>query len=255
MKNIIIYNQPNKTSNLKNLIRFFGFVIFALSVPGCSYNTYSIVEFEKPIKYINDYTRWDFETLYGWVDGSQNMNEVINYNGNGVLNIYTRANTWDRPKIRTKDRIYNTGKYSWRVFVPEMGVGDMTSIGAFLYFDESHELDFEIGYGTSAVRQNLNATIDDLIVYTTSQGNPYNTAKHKIKRNQWYTLEIELLVVNGKYQAVWSIDNSELVRLDLSYGSSIPFYIFCSVENLTFLGDHIPHQDNYALFDYVEFSK
>jgi len=253
MKNIVIYKEINKTYNMKKLIGFFGFAIFALNIFGCQSNTDEII---KPIENYTYYTRWNFDTLNGWVDGSQNMNGVINYNIDaGVLNIFTRANTWDRPKIRTTDRIYKTGKYSWRVFVPEIGDGDMTSIGAFLYSDETHELDFEIGYGTAAVRQNLNAAIDDLIVYTTSQGNPYQTVKHKIKRNQWYTLEIELLVVNGKYQAVWSIDNSELVRLNLKYDSSIPFYVFCSVENLSFLGDHIPTQDNYALFDYVEVAK
>lgn len=245
---------------MKNIIGFFGFAIFALSIFGCEPNTDTeikeIIEIEDPIVNYTYYTLWGFDTLDGWVDGSQNMNGTINYSvSDSVLNIFTRANTWDRPKIRTKDRIYKTGKYSWRVFVPEMGIGDMASIGAFLYYDETHELDFEIGYGTAGVRQNLNATIDDLVVYTTSQGNPYNTAKHKIKRNQWYTLMIELLIVNGKYQAVWYIDNSELTRLNLNYNASIPFYIFCSIENLSFLGDHIPKQDNYALFDYAEISK
>ena len=27
----------------------------------------------------------------------------------------------------------------------------------------------------------------------------------------------------------------------------------CSVENLLFIGDHIPAQDNYGLFDYMEY--
>ncbi|SNR74887.1 hypothetical protein [Lutibacter flavus] len=253
MKNILIYKQINKISNLKNLIQFFGLTIFALTLFGCSSDN---DEIQEPIEIPNYYNFWDFETLDGWVDGSQNMNGIINYNINdGVLNIFTRANTWDRPKVRTVDKIYKKGKYSWRVFVPEMGVGDMASIGAFLYFDETHELDFEIGYGTTAVRQSLDATDDDLIVYMTSQDNPFQSIPHKIKRNQWYTLQIELLIVNGKYQAVWYINNNELVRLDLEYDGSIPFYIFCSVENLTFLGDHNPNQDNYALFDYVEIAE
>lgn len=196
--------------------------------------------------------RWDFDTLDGWVDGSQNMEGLLNYSiTNGVLKIFTRANTWDRPKIRTVDNKYKEGRYTWRVFVPEMGIGDMASIGAFLYNDDTHELDFEIGYGTSTIRQSLNAASDDLIVYTTSQANPFLSTTRTIKRKQWYKLEIELLKSQGNYQAVWYIDNIEVERLNLNYGTQ-SFYIFCSVENLTFLGDHIPNQYNYGLFDYVE---
>lgn len=241
-----MYNERKKISSLKNLISFFGFVILALTIFGCS-----STRLAKPLD-----TRWNFDTLKGWVDGSQNMKKVTNYKiNNGNLNIFTRANTWDRPKVRTKNKVYRSGKYSWRVFVPAMGVGDMASIGAFLYYDDTHELDFEIGYGTAVVRKNLDAADDDLIVYMTSQANPFKSIPLKIKRNQWYTLEIKLLIVDGSYQAVWYINNAEMVRLNLEYGESIPFYIYCSVENLTFLGDHIPKQDNYALFDYVEFNK
>lgn len=197
--------------------------------------------------------RLNFDDLDGWVNASQNMKGVVNYAAvDGLFNIYSRANTWDRPKIKTK-KTYTTGKYTWRVFIPEMGIGDMASIGAFLYFNDSHELDFEIGYGKALVRQKLNAEVDDLLLYTNSQGHPSKSEIFKIKRNQWYTLEIELLLVNNKYQAVWYINNSELYRLNLEYGESIPFHIFCSVENLTFIGDHIPNQNNNAIFDYVEF--
>lgn len=249
-----------KNSSLKNIIGFFGFAMFALAMFGCEPNTDTeikeIIEIEDPIVNYTYYTLWDFDTLDGWVDGSQNMNGTINYSVNDtVINMFTRANTWDRPKIRTKDRIYKTGKYTWRVFIPEMGVGDMASIGAFLYYNDTHELDFEIGYGTAVVRKNLDTDDDDLIVYMTSQAHPFKSIPRKIKRNQWYTLEIKLIIVDGSYQAVWYINNVEMVRLNLEYGESIPFYIYCSVENLTFLGGHIPKQDNYALFDYVEFTK
>jgi len=249
MKNSIIYKVKLKSSSLKNIIGFFGFTFFALTMFGCT-STKKVTKLGKPID-----TQWDFNTLKRWVDGSQNMKNAINYSTyNGLLHIVTRPDTWDRPKVRTT-KAYKKGKYSWRVYVPEMGVGDMASIGAFLYFDDTHELDFEIGYGTAVVREKLNASTEDLIVYMTSQANPFQSIPMKIKRNQWYTLAIELLIVNGKYKAVWYIDNAELVSLNLEYGESIPFYIFCSLENLTFLGDHIPNHYNYALFDYVEFTK
>ncbi|WP_233267567.1 hypothetical protein [Algibacter sp. L1A34] len=199
-------------------------------------------------------TRWDFNTMTSWIDGSQNMKGLINYEINkGELMMTARANTWDRPKVRTVDKTYNVGKYTWRVFVPELGVGDMASIGAFIYHDDKHELDFEIGYGSTVVRQSLNAAPDDVIAYMTSQALPFQSIPKKIKRNQWYTLDIELLLKNDKYEVVWYIDNTEMNRLSLNYGAEYPFTIFCSVENLKFIGDHIPSQDNYGLFDYVEF--
>jgi Tfp pilus assembly PilM family ATPase len=73
-----------------------------------------------------------------------------------------------------------------------MGVGDMASIGAFLYNDDTHELDSEIGYGKQASRLELNAASDDLLVYMTSQANPFQSIKNKIKREQWCTLSIKL---------------------------------------------------------------
>jgi hypothetical protein len=195
---------------------------------------------------------WDFNDLNEWEDATQVG--VPNYwLENGNLRIFTNANTWDRTKIKSI-ATYATGTYSWRVYVPTMGVGDMASIGAFLYSDDTHELDFEIGYGKETVRQGLNATSDDLIVYATSQANPSHSFQSKIKRDNWYTLTIDLaLNTKKKYVATWKIDNQILTTKTLTYGTATKFKIFCSVENLGFMGDHIPTIQNYALFDWVEF--
>lgn len=195
---------------------------------------------------------WDFSNLDEWEDATQVG--VPNYLiENGSLRMFTNANTWDRTKVKSA-ATYTTGTYSWRVYVPEMGIGDCASIGAFLYSDDTHELDFEIGYGNTAIREELNAASDDLIVYNTSQANPYHSFQSKIKRGQWYTLSITLALNNKKkYVASWKIDNSILTSRTLTYGTGTKFKIFCSVENLTFIGDHIPYTLNYALFDWVEF--
>ncbi|MBP1838789.1 hypothetical protein [Formosa algae] len=198
---------------------------------------------------------WNFNTLEGWEDGSQNVNQDTNYSiTDGVLHMFTRANTWDRPKVKTQEKIYKQGMYSWRVFVPEMGVGDKASIGAFIYHDDAHELDFEIGYGSAHVRQGVQAKEQDLVVYMTSQANPFQSIIKTVKRNAWYTLALELKLENDMYVAVWYIDGIEMSRLNLNYGEDTSFYIFCSVENLEFMGDHIPKQDNYGLFDDVEYA-
>lgn len=197
---------------------------------------------------------WEFNDLNEWEDATQvgNPNYFIDTN-NGYLHLFTNANTWDRTKVKSV-ATYATGSYSWRVYVPTMGVGDMASIGAFLYNNDTHELDFEIGYGNQAIRQQLNAASDELIVYNTSQANPYHSFQSKIKREQWYTLTIELaLNSKKKYVTTWKIDNVVLSSATLTYGTATKFKIFCSVENLTFIGDHIPYTQNYALFDWVEF--
>jgi hypothetical protein len=197
---------------------------------------------------------WDFNSLNGWEDASQNMNNVINYTIVGAnLRFFTNPNTYERPKVKTIAK-FNRGRYSWRVYASEMGVGDMTSIGAFLYHDDEHELDFEIGYGSQAKRTELGAQNDDLIVYMTSQGFPYYSYQKKIKRNKWYTLTIDLLgEVNSNYNAIWKIDGVTESTLALNYNSEIDFSIFCSLENLQFIGDHPASIQNYTLFDYVKF--
>jgi hypothetical protein len=233
------------------LRKFLMFLLYGLCIQGCSSQEQTVTD---PLEN-NNSNIWNFETLDGWNDGSQNMEGEINYNIiDGVLKIFTRANTWDRPKVKTESKIYKQGTYAWLIFVPEMGVGDKASIGAFIYSDDTHELDFEIGYGSETVREGLNAENDDLVVYMTSQANPFQSIPKTVKKNAWYTVELDLKLVNEKYTATWSIDGVQKAELSLNYGDETSFYIFCSVENLEFIGDHIPSQDNYGLFDYVEYS-
>lgn len=213
----------------------------------------SIFEMSKIINSITNSPKiWNFNDLSEWEDATQVG--IPNYFiENGNLRIFTNANTWDRTKVKSV-ATYATGSYSWRVYVPAMGEGDMASIGAFLYADDTHELDFEIGYGNQTARQELNATSDDLVVYMTSQANPSHSFQSKLKRENWYTLTIDLaLNTKKKYVASWKIDNQILTTKTLTYGTATKFKIFCSVENLGFIGDHIPTTQNYALFDWVEF--
>ena len=195
---------------------------------------------------------WNFDDLTEWEDATQigNPNYWIE---SGNLRIFTNPNTWDRSKVKTISS-FAAGTYRWNVYVPEMGVGDMASIGAFLYYNDTHELDFEIGYGTQTIRDQLAAEPDDLIAYMTSQGNPFQSATKKIKRGQWHNLALQLtLTSNGRYNVSWKINDVVMATAQLSYGKNTKFKIYCSVENLQFIGDHIPQSQNYALFDAVEF--
>jgi hypothetical protein len=213
----------------------------------------------EPIEQKTNVVRWDFNDLDGWVDGSQNTGGPENYSiVDGQLCIETRRETWDRAKVHTAEQIYAAGAYHWRVYIPAMGMGDQASIGAFIYHSDQHELDFEIGYGTTADRIATKARSDELVVYTTCQDNPHQYSTHLIKREQWHDLIIKLELPEtagvNTYQATWLIDDAVVDQAALTFGREILFYIFCSVENLTFLGDHIPHQQNYALFDYIEYT-
>lgn len=91
------------------------------------------------------------------------------YIGEGNLNFTTSANNTDRVKVKTLRNDFGVGTYKWRVYAAERTIGDKNSIGAFLYSDDQHEIDFEIGSGKVDVRNQLNAQDDDLLLYCTSR--------------------------------------------------------------------------------------
>lgn len=197
--------------------------------------------------------RWEFNDLKEWQDDSQNNSPRSYAITNGTLRISTRGQTRDRVKIRTTGR-FAAGKYTWRVYVPEMGKGDQASIGAFLYKDDKHEVDFEIGYGKASVRKELKASDTDLVCYCTSQGYPSSSSQLLVESEAWHTVSIEAgHGKNGNYLIKWVVDGKQAKQLQTSFGDEIAFTVHCSVENLLFIGDHLPTQENYAIFEYVEF--
>ena len=64
---------------------------------------------------------WNFNNLDGWKYGHQDNNPdnqcILE---NGYLRIFTRANSVDRKKVHTVERIYTTGRYTWRTHIPQM---------------------------------------------------------------------------------------------------------------------------------------
>lgn len=197
--------------------------------------------------------RWDFNDLAGWKYGHQDDNPANQCEiKDGILKIFTRAESRDRKKIRTVDQIYTTGRYTWRTYIPQMGTRDQASVGSWIYCDDHHELDFEVGYGTSKARAEVGAEADDMLAYMTSQDFPFTSLPVKIKPG-WHLFEIDLTLVDGKYHATWLIDGEKRHEVQLQFGNEISFRIYCSVENLKFIGDQIPQQENYGLYDYVEY--
>ena len=104
----------------------------------------------------------------------------------------------------------------------------------------------------TTIMKKLNASPDDMIAYMTSQDFPYSSVPVKLKTG-WHIFEIDLSIKEGKYYATWYIDKEKTHGIQLGFGNEISFYIFCSVENLKFIGDQIPQQENYGLFDFVKY--
>lgn len=201
----------------------------------------------------NQMEKWDFDTLDGWEYAHQDNNpnrqcEVRD----GILKIYTRAQSKDRKKIRTIDKKYTTGRYTWKTYISDLGPGDQTSIGSWIYCDDHHEIDFEVGYGKQEIRERLGAQEDEVIAYMTTQDHPFQSVPKVIKKG-WHIFEIDITSINGNYFIEWIIDGETVSKVQQTYGSEYAFRIFCSVENLHFIGDTPASKDNYGLFDYVTY--
>ncbi len=183
------------------------------------------------------------------------------FDGYSVLEMWTRPNSNDRSKLATKHSNFGPGRYTWRIYIPPMGRGDQTSVGAFIYIDDKHELDFECGYGNEKIRKKLGIFEDTqkITCYMTSQGYPYSSSQVAISHSMWHEFDLDLRDVDGYYEAYWYIDGVKVKGpLRLEYGptytiSGRRFTIVISVENLEFIGDHPPSKINEAYFDYIKF--
>ncbi len=187
-----------------------------------------------------------------WHFGSNNSFEDNNDSQGGVLKIYTRAHTYQRNKAGSKTR-YGAGLYTWRTYISNLSENEQVSIGSWLYHDDRHELDFEIGSGKKTDREEFGLKPDEVIAFITSQANPWLHEKIKIKKNTWHIFQIDLQLINGKYCATWLIDGEIYVQKQLDYGEEYPFIVACSTENLRFTGNIRPRKNNYGLWDYVSY--
>ncbi len=197
---------------------------------------------------------WDFDSADGWVYFHQDTASIDQWAiDNGNLLLTTRAFTRDRSKMHTSDSDFADGCYRWRTYVPPIGNGEQVSIGSWIYCDDHHELDFEVGSGKADVRKKYGAESDQLLACMTSQDHPYVSEYTPIAPG-WHDFELRLDVMpDGCYQATWSIDGKECQKINLNYGPEYGFAINCSVENLLFIGDTISQSDYTARFDRVSF--
>ena len=234
--------------------------------------------------------QWDFESPLGLADWENDSSpptadtfELTTFDSRSVLTVTAEANTNDRVKVRTVDT-FRTGTYEWHVYIPTMQEqGATNAIAAFLYSEQSgddtsaREIDFEIGEGTSADRQQYNVPAGHLLCWMTVQRDdssgtaldqiafqPENPADH-VARGYWYTYTIELKKDSwGRYVVSWYIQKEGgpvmKGRRDAicNYGpGDTDFWIYCSSENFdtNWIGDYNPPQsDQVGHFDWVRFT-
>lgn len=191
-----------------------------------------------------------------WKDDSQRTNGKNLYRfENGSMRFWTEKGSRQRPKLTHRSRNFTFGYYHWRVYIPQMGRNERVSLGAFLYHDDSHELDFEIGSGKAAKRKEHKALDDELLMYLTSQDHPSHQFIHPIKVEKWYDLSMKLTETNDKkYYLEWFVNGNLVDAVKLHYGKEIPFGIHCSLENIDFIGDTYTTREHYALFEGVGFA-
>ena len=197
--------------------------------------------------------RWNFDTIKGWVYEHQDTASVSQCSlADGYLIIYTRALTLDRQKMHTYHSHYTAGRYAWRTYISPIATGERASIGSWIYSDDHHELDFEVGPGTAEVRRKYGIREGEMAACMTSQDFPFISEYTAVKPG-WHDFAIELTDVGGKYLARWSVDGEVKQTVQLQYGPEVGFRIYCSVENLNFIGDKQAENNNYGMWDYVTF--
>lgn len=174
----------------------------------------------------------------------------------GNLKITTRPMTKDRVKVNSKECNFGIGSYEWRIYVPKFRLYDQTSIGAFLYHSKNkeYEFDFEIGSGQRKHRWALEAKSNMAVVHCTSQFKPFSTNRFLVTTEEWHLFKIELSKgERNKYFVKWYIDNKLVKTLQSNVSVMTKFWVYNSLENLSFMGEHLPRKENYVLFDSFTF--
>lgn len=215
----------------------------------------------------------------GWENSSQPLGLATfrsgeTQQGEQVLRVTADANTTDRTKLRT-EKAFELGEYVWHLYIPELEAGAQNAIAAFLLSDQSggflrsREFDFEIGSGTIEDRARYNIPSGKLMVLMTMQRDtssgtvfdsvafqPLDPNDHVVP-GAWYTYTIEMTQDSrGRYIASWFIQKDGgpklLGRSQAISGIEViggDFDIFCSSENLLFMGENLPATNKDGYFD------
>ncbi len=241
-----------KRYRLLIVLFLFSFTSCNVGVKRANDNPISSATMEQSESWKSNLASDSLSWIENWLDNSARTDSFQYKYENGSLKFWTTKGSRERPKVTHKNRDWATGQYYWRVYIPKMGLYNMASVGAFLYHDGNHELDFEIGSGKKTVRDSVRAQDDEVVMYLTSQEFPPHQSIHPIKVERWYDLSIRLTETeDGKYFLEWIVNDVVIDSVTLEYGPEIKFGIHCSLENIQFIGDIYATQDHYTLFESV----
>ena len=107
--------------------------------------------------------KWNFDNTDDWINASQGDNANISQTSvenntdaedGKVVKIFTNLASKEHKKLKTKKQ-YRAGLYTWRTYISDLGTNERVSIGSWLWNSDKHELDFEVGSGTSKDRDLL----------------------------------------------------------------------------------------------------
>lgn len=231
-------------------------LLFALLVSSLCFGTPAGISIDLPSnKFAVDGSQcgWNFSCP----DTGKGQYFSTTFRNTSVVALFTKKNTYQRVKLETERIDFEAGVYEWKTFMPGFPAKDAISVGMFLYKDDTHELDFECGYGDYRLRAIYNARRDQALCYATSQANPKKSQIYVINTNEWHTFRIVLTNKERKnasprkyYKAEWSIDGNKIQTIELQFGKETAFRAMISVEHLPFLGDFYPPKNGYtAYFD------
>ena len=94
-----------------------------------------------------------------------------------------------------------------------------------------------------------------MLLFCSSQQNPYSSQVVKIQEASWYVLKLELKKGHkNKYLAKWYLNADKIHELQLNYGKKFKFEALCSLENIHFIGDKPTSVDNSVFFDFFKYN-
>ena len=131
--------------------------------------------------------------------------------------------THDVPGFNS-EQIFTSGLYSWRTFIPSLKEGEKADVGAWIYCDDHHAVDFAVGWGSGEERRKAHCLPGEVLAYMTNRDGPYASDCVPVSTG-WHEFALRLDVVDGLYEIHWIIDGREKKHQMVNFGLETAFRI------------------------------
>ncbi|MDR1737962.1 MAG: hypothetical protein LBR66_03980 [Candidatus Symbiothrix sp.] len=209
-----------------------------------------ILAISASVKADDGVVRWNFNEEGVVPDGWSGAANADNISG-GYLNI-TNAGWAFGP-------VYQTGAYTWRIYVPQLGVGEQFLALCNLGLTANEDLSYSIGifYGTEANRAAASpAPTENQLLLRCYADVPEMLQVKAIDGGQEYTLELNVTLVDECYYVEWLLDGAVITAVQSNYTPEYTsFRMICGVmSNGGWQGSINCTQDYTAKWDYVQYA-